>query len=145
MISLSIPEQIAIYLASLMPSKRAEMQLLDQLIRNSMPGAQLRFLDGKDANGKVVANPNIGYGALQLKNKSGISKDFYQIGLSANTTGISVYFMGISDKNYLSNNYAERIGKASITSYCIKFKTLSAIDLAVLEELIQNVLRLRGN
>jgi len=39
---LSISEQIANYLASLAPSKRAEMQLLDQLIRNSMPG-ELRF------------------------------------------------------------------------------------------------------
>ena len=142
---LSIPDQIANYLASLPPSKRAEMQLLDQMIRNTMPGAQLWFLDGKDANGKVVANPNIGYGALQLKNKSGMGKDFYQIGLSAKTTGISVYVMGLSDKNYLSNNYAERIGKASVTSYCIKFKALSAIDLAVLEELIQNVLLQTGN
>lgn len=110
-----------------------------------MPGAQLWFLDGKDGNGKVVANPNIGYGELQVKNKSGMGKDFYQIGLSANTTGISMYVMGLSDKNYLSNNYAERIGKASVTSYCIKFKALSAIDLAVLEELIQNVLKQTGN
>ena len=141
---LSIPEQIAAYIASLAPSKRAEMQLLDQLIRSNMPGAPLWFLDGLDAKGKAVANPNIGYGALQLKNKSGMGKDFYQIGLSANTTGISVYIMGLSDKKYLSNNYAERIGKANVTSYCIKFKSISVIDLAVLEELIQNVSRQTG-
>lgn len=141
---LRIPEQIANYLASLEPLKRSELQQLDQLIRNIMPGTQLWFLDGKDANGKVVANPNIGYGALQLKNKSRNRKDFYQIGLSANTTGISVYIMGLSDKNYLFNNFAERIGKAHITSYCIKFKSLSEIDVSVLEELIQNALKQTG-
>lgn len=140
-----IPEQIANYIASLEPLKRAEMQLLDQLIRNIMPGTQLWFLDGKDANGNVVANPNIGYGALQLKNKSGKEKDFYQIGLSANTAGISVYIMGLSDKNYLSNNFAERIGKAHVTSYCIKFKSLSEIDASVMEELIQKVIKQAGN
>jgi len=73
-----------------------------------------------------------------------MGKDFYQIGLSANTTGISVYIMGLSDKKYLSNNYAERIGKANVTSYCITFKSISVIDLAVLEELIQNVIRQTG-
>jgi len=142
---LRIPEQIANYIAGLEPLKRAEMQLLDQLIRNIMPGTQLWFLDGKDANGKVVANPNIGYGALQLKNKSGKEKDFYQIGLSANTAGISVYIMGLSDKNYLSNNFAERIGKAHVTNYCIKFKSLSEIDASVMEEPIQKVIKQTGN
>ena len=80
-----IPEQIANYIASLEPLKRAEMQLLDQLIRNIMPGTQLWFLDGKDANGKVIANPNIGYGNLQLQYKDGSSKPFYQVGITAHS------------------------------------------------------------
>ena len=37
-----------------------------------------------------------------LKYADGTTREFYQIGLSANKTGISVYIMGIEDKKYLS-------------------------------------------
>jgi len=43
------------------------------------------FLDGKDANGKVITNPNIGYGNLQLQYKDGSSKPFYQVGITAHS------------------------------------------------------------
>jgi hypothetical protein len=39
-----------------------------------------------------------------MKYADGTSRDFYQIGLSANTTGISVYIMGIED----SGGYTKR-------------------------------------
>jgi hypothetical protein len=58
------------------------------------------------------------------------------VGLSANTAGISVYIMGIDDKNYLANNFADQIGKASVSGYCIKFKSLKDIDLSVLKKAI---------
>ena len=50
-----------------------------------------------------------------MKYADGKTKEFYQIGISANTTGISVYIMGIADKKYLLETYAKTIGKASIT------------------------------
>jgi hypothetical protein len=55
------------------------------------PECKLRFNDGKNSDGKVVANPNIGYGLYTIKYADGTTRDFYQIGLSANKTGISVY------------------------------------------------------
>jgi hypothetical protein len=67
----------------------------------------------------------------------GKSRDFYRIGLSANTTGISIYIMGIADKTYLARTWGTRLGKASVTGYCIKFRKLADIDLAVLEEAIR--------
>jgi hypothetical protein len=102
-----------------------------------LPNRKLWFLDGKDDNGKIVSNPNIGYGLQTLKYADGKAREFYQIGLSANTTGISVYIMGIQDKKYLAQTYGKTIGKASVTGYCIKFKTLKEINLAVLEDAIQ--------
>jgi hypothetical protein len=95
-------------------------------------------LDGKDDNGKIVTNPNIGYGLQKLKYANGKTKDFYQIGISGNTTGISVYVMGIEDKTYLPETYGKTIGKASVTGYCIKFKTLKDINIDILEEIIQD-------
>ena len=85
---------------------------------------------------KIVSNPNIGYGLHLLKYSNGTTKEFYKIGLSANTTGISVYIMGIEDKKYLLETYCSTIGKASISGYCIKFKTLKDINIDVLEAAI---------
>ncbi len=80
------------------------MQELHQHILQVMPKCKLWFLDGKDDKGKTVSNPNIGYGSYTIKYADGTTREFYQIGLSANTTGISVYILGIKDKNILSPN-----------------------------------------
>lgn len=103
-----------------------------------MPKCKLWFLDGKDAKGKVVTNPNIGYGIQTIKYADGKTKDFYQIGISANTTGISVYIMGLEDKKHLPETYGKTIGKASVTGYCIKFKTLKDIYIDILEVAIRD-------
>ena len=83
-------------------------------------------------DGKVVANPNIGYGEYTITYADGSSREFYRIGVSANTTGISVYVLGLVDKTYLTRTYGASIGKASVTGYCIKFKRLSVIDTETL-------------
>ncbi|ANI88228.1 hypothetical protein A9P82_02250 [Arachidicoccus ginsenosidimutans] len=131
-------EQIKQYIASLPEPKRSEMQALHERILQILPNSKLWFLDGKDAQGKIVTNPNIGYGSYAIKYADGTSKDFYQIGISANTTGISVYIMGIKDKAYLAKTYKEKLGKASVTGYCIKFKTLNDINLDVLAAAIKD-------
>ncbi len=85
-----------------------------------------------------MSNPNIGYGAYTIKYANGTSREFFQVGLSANTTGISVYILGLKDKTYLAQNYGKKLGKASVTGYCIKFKTIKDINLDVLEEAIKD-------
>jgi hypothetical protein len=102
-----------------------------------MPACKLWFLDGKDEKGKTVSNPNIGYGLQTIKYADGKTKEFYQIGLSANTTGISVYVMGIKDKTYLARTFGKKLGKANVTGYCIKFKTLKDINIDVLQTAIR--------
>jgi hypothetical protein len=102
-----------------------------------MPTCKLWFLDGKDEKGKTISNPNIGYGYQTMKYANGKTKEFYQIGISANTAGISVYIMGINDKKYLTQTFGKELGKASVTGYCIKFKTLTDIKIDVLKAAIQ--------
>lgn len=140
---MEIHTQIETYLAGLAESKRAEMHELHLFIQGIMPESKLWFLDGTDSNGKIVSNPNIGYGEYHIQYADGMSKPFYQIGLSANTTGISVYIMGLEDKTYLPKTFAEKIGKASVTGYCIKFKKLSDIRLEILEEVIRHRISIR--
>ncbi|HMU43186.1 MAG TPA: hypothetical protein PKA80_07790, partial [Ignavibacteriaceae bacterium] len=55
-----------------------------------------------------------------------------------NTTGISVYIMGIEDKKYLPETYRNKIGKASVSGYCIKFKKLKDINIDILEAAIRD-------
>ncbi len=113
------------------------MQALHHIILQIMPGSKLWFLDGKNSEGKTVSNPNIGYGFYTIQNADGTKREFYQIGLSANTTGISVYIMGIKDKKYLAQTYGKELGKASVSGYCIKFKTLKDINIEILEAAIR--------
>lgn len=135
---MNIPAQIDAYISSQPEAKRNDLQTLHHITLDLMPAAQLWFLDGKNSEGKVVSNPNIGYGLYTISYADGSTKDFYQIGLSANTSGISVYIMGLEDKQYLAQTYGATIGKASVTSYCIKFKALKDIDIHVLQAAIRN-------
>lgn len=134
---MNIQDEIKEYIASQPEPKRNEMQELHKLILQVMPKTKLWFLDGRDDKGKVVSNPNIGYGSYIIKYAKGETREFYQIGLSANTTGISVYVMGIKDRTYLAKTYGKKLGKASVTGYCIKFKTLKDINVDVLKEAIK--------
>ncbi len=130
-------EQIKEHIASHPEPKRSEMQQLHELILGVRLGCKLWFLDGKNTEGKVVSNPNIGYGSYIINYADGTTKEFYQIGLSANKTGISVYILGIEDKKYLAETYAGTLGKATVTGYCIRFKTLKDINTDVLEAAIR--------
>ena len=135
---MNVHKQISDYLAAQPERKRDDMQMLHDTILRLMPDCRLWFLDGKDESGRTVSNPNIGYGQLSMTYADGRIREFYQIGLSANTTGISVYIMGLDDKTYLAETYGGELGKASVTGYCIKFSSLRNINPAVLEAAIRD-------
>lgn len=136
---MNVREQIKKHLATQPEPKRSEMQELHRrIIRQMPPRSRLWFLDGKDENNKTVANPNIGYGVYTIKYASGETREFFQIGLSGNTAGISVYVMGLKDKTYLVRTFGKKLGKATVTGYCIRFKTLEDINLATLEAAIRH-------
>jgi hypothetical protein len=133
---MDVQEQIRLYISSQVEPKRSGMEELHSLILEIMPGCRVWYLDGRNSENKIVTNPNIGYGFQTIKYVDGTTKEFYQIGLSANKMGISVYILGIKDKTYLANTYGEELGKASVSGYCIKFKTLKDININTLKEAI---------
>jgi hypothetical protein len=135
---MDISDQVEAYLASQPEPKRADLRQLHTHMLASFPECRLWFSDGTNAGGKVVANPNIGYGAYTITYADGSSREFYRIGLSANTTGISVYVLGLDDKTYLARTCGASIGKASVTGYCIKFKRLAAIHVDALQAAIRH-------
>ncbi len=141
---MKIQDQINEYINSLPDPKCSELKTLHQRILKLKPRCKLWYLDGKNSEGKIVSNPNIGYGAYTIQYADGKTKEFYQVGLSANTTGISVYIMGIADKTYLTKTYGKALGKASVSGYCIKFKSLKEINTEILEAAIKYGLEPRG-
>lgn len=132
-----VKEQIRKHISSIPEPKRSEMQQLHQIIQAALPKCKLWFDDGKNNENKTVTNPTIGYGSFTIKYADGKTKEFFQVGLSANATGISVYILGIKDKSYLAKTYAEKIGKAKVTGYCIRFKKLEDINTTTLEAAIR--------
>src|SRR5580693_7408218 len=134
---MNLQKQITEYIATQPEPKRSEMRELHDIILALMPTCKLWFLDGKDEKGKTVSNPNIGYGSQTMKYAGGKTREFYQIGMSANMTGISIYIMGISDKKYLAQTFGKKLGKASVTGYCINFRKLVDIKIDVLKEAIR--------
>jgi hypothetical protein len=135
---MNVKMQISDYLAAQPERKRGDMQTLHGMILKLMPDCRVWFLDGKDESGRTVSNPSIGYGLGTITYADGRTREFYQIGLSANTSGISVYIMGLDDKTYLARTYGGELGKASVTGYCIKFSALRNIELDVLGAAIRD-------
>ena len=135
---MTVQAQISDYLATQPERKRGDMQALHAMMLRVMPGGRLWFLDGRNEDGRVVSNPNIGYGQLTIPYADGRTREFYQVGLSANSAGISVYIMGLDDKAYLAETYGEALGKANVTGYCIRFSALRNIDIDVLEAAIRD-------
>src|SRR5215213_4660546 len=135
---MNVQEEIKKYITSQPEPKRTDMQELHRFILQVLPGCKLWFLDGKNSENKTVSNPNIGYGFYTIQYADGKTRDFYQIGISANTTGISVYILGIEDKKYLAQTYGKILGKASVSGYCIKFKTLNDVNIDILQTAIRH-------
>ena len=134
---MTVANEIETYIASQPEPKGSEMRALHDIIRRIAPESRLWFLDGRDGAGRIVSNPNIGYGSLTIEYANGTSREFYRIGLSANTTGISLYVMGLDDKTLLAREFGDRIGKASVSGYCVKFRTLKEVDIDTLEDIVR--------
>lgn len=139
----TLAESVDAYLASHPEPKRADLGRLHEKFKSLFPGQPVSYFDGLDDNGKVVANPTLGYGTHALDYANGASKQTFKLGLSANKTGISIYVMGIIDKTLLESMFQDSLGKAKITGYCIRFGKLADIDVNLLMDVIANVIHRR--
>lgn len=139
---MDVQKQIDEYVTSIPAPKQQDMVTLHELASHISAGKRLWFFDGKDANDKTVSNPTIGYGLYTIKYANGSTREFFRVGISANSTGISVHIMGIKDKTFLQQTYGKELGKANVTGYCIKFRKLQDINTEVLEAAMQYALDL---
>lgn len=134
---MSVQAEIKKFIASQPEPKRSDIHALHRLTLQVSPKCKLWFSDGKNSKNQTVSNPTIGYGLYTIKYATGKTREFFQIGLSANKTGISVYILGLKDKKHLTKTYGKKLGKASVTDYCIRFQTLTDINIPTLEAAIR--------
>jgi hypothetical protein len=134
---MNVKEEIKMYITSQPEPKRSDMQELHRITLQVLPKCKLWFHNGKNSKDQTISNPTIGYGIHTIKYANGKTREFFQIGVSANKTGISVYILGIKDKTYLAQTYGRKLGKASVSGYCIRFKTLKDINIEILEAAIR--------
>lgn len=137
-LDMDIPTRIEAYLGGQPEPKQADLRQVHAQVLADFPDCRLWFSDGLNESGKVVANPNIGYGVYTITYADGSSREFYRVGVSANTAGISVYVLGLEDKTYLARTYGALIGKASVTGYCIRYRHLSDVNTDVLQAAIRH-------
>lgn len=133
---MDINSQIQAHIDSLNDETSKDLRTFHTLMLEWLPNTKLWFENGLNEDQKVVTNPTIGYGSYPhtFANKS--IKELFQIGISANKSGISVYVMGIRNQLNLASDYGEKIGKAKVTSYCISFKKLEDLNLDVLKDAV---------
>jgi len=135
---MNVQEQVEKHIAGQPEPKRSDMRELHRLTLQLEPDCKLWFFDGKDSENQTVSNPTIGYGVHTIKYANGKSKESFQIGVSGNKTGISVYILGLKDKKHLAKTYGKKLGKASVTGYCIRFKALKDINIDTLAAAIRD-------
>lgn len=134
---MTVQAEIKKFIASQPEPKRSDIQALHRLTLHVSPKCKLWFSDGKNSKNQTVSNPTIGYGLYTIQYATGKTREFFQIGLSANKTGISVYILGLKDKKHLAKTYGKKLGKASVTGYCIRFHSLKDINIPTLEAAIR--------
>ena len=142
---MEIERQILKFIALQEDTKQQDFRSLHELMRSILPTGKLWMEDGKNEEGKVVTNPTIGYGQQTMLLAKGKSREMFQIGISANTSGISIYLIGIRNKLDLTEQFGHKLGKAKVSSYCIKFKQLADLNLTVLEEVLRLGIKLTND
>lgn len=114
------------HLETLTPERRADIELIDALIKEVAPELARGYSGGY-----------IGYGPYHYKYASGREGDTYHIGLASQKNYISIYCCAVVDGAYVAEGFRERLPKANIGKSCVRFKKLDDLDSEVLRELIR--------
>ena len=109
------------WLAALDDVRRPQLEELDARIRTVAPGLS-RYVD----------RGFLSYGRYSYRGRSGRSGEWMCLALASNKQYISLYAGPIG-----LESFAARLPKANLGRGCVRFKRVSDVDLAVLDEVIR--------
>lgn len=121
------------YIESIPEPRRQDVEKIHTLIQKTVPSLTPHILSGM-----------IGYGTYHYRYASGREGDWSLICLASQKNYISVYICCVENGQYLAEGYKDKLPKASIGKSCIRFKSLSDIDLSILSEIIKNAEKIGG-
>lgn len=121
------------YIESIPEPRRQDVEKIHTLIQKTVPSLTPHILSGM-----------IGYGTYHYRYASGREGDWSLICLASQKNYLSVYICCVQDGQYLAEGYKDKLPKASIGKSCIRFKSLSDIDLSTLTEIIKNAEKIGG-
>ena len=116
------PEQ---YIASLEQPRRGEIQVLHDLIRQTLPDLEPQIRSGM-----------IGYGEYRYRYASGREGEASIVALASNKRYISLYVSCTVEDRYLAETYVDRLPSASIGKSCVRVKRTADLDLDVVRALL---------
>ena len=122
------------FIASLPAETRADVARLDTEISKIMAGHPTIMWEGKFWGGSD--QQIIGYGDYSYDRSDGKAAEWFIIGLAQQKQYISVYVNAADEDGYLTEKYADRLGKAKVGKSSISFRSLDNIDLDVLLDLV---------
>lgn len=122
------------YLDSLPEPAQADLVALDLQIAKIMSGLERVIWKGKFWGG--TDQNIIGYGDYTQKNRGGNVVNWFMVGLAMQKNYISVYVNAVEDNQYLTQRYADRLGKAKVGKSSVSFTKLENVNLAALLEMI---------
>lgn len=114
------------YIAMIEEPRKSQIQLLHDLIRNTIPEQKPYIISGM-----------IGYGSFHYKSKSGREGDWCIVALASQKNYISIYVCASDGKQYVAENYKDAFPKADIGKSCIRIKNPEDIDLELLKKVIR--------
>lgn len=110
------------------------MKRLDKLIAAIMKGHERVLWEGVFWGG--TEQTIIGYGACTFTGARNKEVEWFMVGLALQKQYFSVYVNAVEGGQYVAEKYRARLGKVKAGKASISFKSLDAIDLDVLREVV---------
>jgi hypothetical protein len=121
------PKTVTAYLDGVAEPYRADARELHRLIRATVP--ELR---------PFVASGMIGYGAYHYRYATGREGDTFVVGLAGRKNGLALHVTLAVNGAYLTESFADRVGKADVGKSCIRFRRLSDLDQETIVALLRS-------
>lgn len=121
------------YIDSIAEPRKTEIIELDKLIRHTLPNCK-----------PIFAVNMLGYGPLPYRFANGKMGEWPLIALASQKNYISLYVCSVKDGTYITEFYKKDLPKADIGKSCVRFKSLSDVDLEVIMKMLKQAEKVGG-